>query len=55
MIPALLQDFKVFQEDEIILILAGGVLGVVAGLVQLFFGWGGPTAIPGGMSSLSGL
>ncbi|CAE7261189.1 hypothetical protein AK812_SmicGene10956 [Symbiodinium microadriaticum] len=46
----------VFQEDEIILILAGGVLGVAAGLVQLFFGWGGPSALPAaGMTSLSGM
>jgi len=35
----------VFQEDEIILIMAGGVLGVVAGIVQYFFGWGGPSAL----------
>lgn len=35
----------VFEEDEIVLIIVGGVLGAVAGLVQLRFGWGGPTAV----------
>lgn len=34
----------VFQEDEIILIAAGGVLGAVAGLGQTRLGWGGPGA-----------
>jgi len=32
----------VFQEDELTLILAGGVLGALAGAVQMFCGWGGP-------------
>ena len=34
----------VFQEDEIILIAAGGVLGAIAGLAQTRLGWGGPGA-----------
>ena len=34
----------VFQEDEILLIAAGGVLGAVAGLGQTRLGWGGPGA-----------
>jgi hypothetical protein len=34
----------VFQEDELILICAGGVLGAVAGLGQTRLGWGGPGA-----------
>lgn len=34
----------VFQEDEIILIAAGGVLGLIAGLGQTRLGWGGPGA-----------
>lgn len=34
----------VFQEDEIILIAAGGVLGAIAGLGQTRLGWGGPGA-----------
>jgi len=34
----------VFQEDEIILIGAGGVLGAIAGLCQTKLGWGGPGA-----------
>ena len=34
----------VFQEDEIILIGAGGVLGALAGLGQTKLGWGGPGA-----------
>ena len=34
----------VFQEDEIILIAAGGVLGALAGLGQTRLGWGGPRA-----------
>lgn len=33
----------VFQQDEIILIVVGGILGAAAGFVQLRFGWGGPT------------
>mmetsp|Transcript_7921 Transcript_7921/g.17538 ORF Transcript_7921/g.17538 Transcript_7921/m.17538 type:complete len:494 (-) Transcript_7921:79-1560(-) len=37
----------VFQEDEIILIMAGGVLGIAAGLAQFFLGWGGPEALTG--------
>jgi len=32
----------VFQEDEIILIIVGGILGAIAGLAQMRFGWGGP-------------
>ena len=40
------QDFEdllhpVFKEDEIILIVVGGVLGAIAGLVQTRLGWGG--------------
>ena len=35
----------VFQEDEIILIATGGVLGFLAGLIQTQIGWGGPKAI----------
>lgn len=34
----------VFQEDEILLIAAGGVLGALAGLGQTRLGWGGPGA-----------
>jgi len=34
----------VFQEDEILLIGAGGVLGAIAGLCQTRLGWGGPGA-----------
>ena len=34
----------VFQEDEIILIGAGGILGALAGLGQTKLGWGGPGA-----------
>lgn len=34
----------VFQEDEILLIAAGGVLGALAGLGQTQLGWGGPGA-----------
>merc|ERR1712194_776400 len=34
----------VFQEDEAILIAAGGVLGAIAGLGQTRLGWGGPGA-----------
>lgn len=32
----------VFQEDEITLIIVGGVLGAAVGFVQQVFGWGGP-------------
>jgi len=34
----------VFQEDEIILIVVGGILGAAAGLAQMRLGWGGPGA-----------
>jgi len=34
----------VFQEDEILLIGAGGILGAIAGLCQTRLGWGGPGA-----------
>jgi len=34
----------VFQEDEIILIVVGGVLGAMAGVLQTRLGWGGPNA-----------
>ncbi len=34
----------VFQEDETILIAAGGVFGALAGLGQTQLGWGGPGA-----------
>ena len=34
----------VFQEDEIILIAVGGVLGAIAGQAQTLLGWGGPGA-----------
>lgn len=34
----------VFQSDEIILIVVGGVLGALAGLLQTRLGWGGPNA-----------
>lgn len=35
----------VFQEDEIILIVVGGVLGAIAGVLQTRLGWGsGPNA-----------
>ena len=42
--PCAWTHVQVFQEDEIILIVVGGVLGAIAGLVQWRFGWGGPTA-----------
>jgi len=32
----------VFEEDEMILIVAGGVLGAAAGAIQMALGWGGP-------------
>jgi len=32
----------VFQEDELTLIIAGGILGALAGAIQMAFGWGGP-------------
>lgn len=32
----------IFQEDEIILIIVGGILGAMAGLAQARLGWGGP-------------
>ena len=35
----------VFQEDEITLIVTGGVLGALAGLPQTQLGWGGPFAL----------
>jgi hypothetical protein len=34
----------IFQEDEIILIATGGVLGLIAGALQTRLGWGGPGA-----------
>jgi len=34
----------VFQEDELTLIVAGGVLGAAAGFLQMTLGWGGPAA-----------
>ena len=34
----------VFQEDEMTLILTGGVLGLIAGGAQTKLGWGGPRA-----------
>jgi uncharacterized membrane protein YheB (UPF0754 family) len=34
----------VFQEDEIVLIMTGGVLGLLAGAAQTQLGWGGPGA-----------
>lgn len=34
----------VFQEDEMLLIAAGGILGAIAGLGQTQLGWGGPGA-----------
>ena len=40
----LLHRHPVFQEDEAILIAAGGVLGAIAGLGQTRLGWGGPGA-----------
>lgn len=43
----------VFQEDELTLILAGGVLGALAGAVQMAFGWGGPPA--GGALATAGV
>lgn len=35
----------VFQEDELTLIIAGGVLGFAAGLAQQAGGWGGPRTV----------
>lgn len=34
----------VFQEDEITLIVTGGILGAIAGAAQTQLGWGGPRA-----------
>ncbi|CAJ1364776.1 unnamed protein product [Effrenium voratum] len=34
----------VFQEDELTLIVAGGVLGAAAGFLQMTCGWGGPSS-----------
>jgi len=42
----------VFQEDELTLVLAGGVLGAVAGAFQAFMGWAGPA--PVAVSALAG-
>jgi len=35
----------VFEEDELTLIVAGGVLGAAAGALQMAFGWGGPSQL----------
>mmetsp|Transcript_35089 Transcript_35089/g.107897 ORF Transcript_35089/g.107897 Transcript_35089/m.107897 type:complete len:571 (+) Transcript_35089:2-1714(+) len=44
----------VFQEDEVILIVAGGVLGAAAGFLQMAFGWGGPPAAAAGAVAAAG-
>jgi uncharacterized membrane protein YheB (UPF0754 family) len=44
----------VFQEDEIILIVTGGVLGAAAGLLQTRLGWGGPNATRNAIWSIIG-
>jgi uncharacterized membrane protein YheB (UPF0754 family) len=44
----------VFQEDEIILIVTGGVLGAAAGLLQTRLGWGGPNANRNAILSIIG-
>lgn len=48
--PAEFEDLlhPVFQEDEITLIIVGGVLGAVVGLAQQLLGWGGPTGVAAG-------
>jgi uncharacterized membrane protein YheB (UPF0754 family) len=44
----------VFQEDEIILIATGGVLGAAAGLLQTRLGWGGPNAVRNAILTIIG-
>lgn len=44
----------VFQEDEIILIVVGGILGALAGLVQTRLGWGGARARKKAIATLLG-
>ena len=61
--PTIFEDLlhPVFKEDEIILIVVGGILGALAGLVQTRLGWGGVRArrkaiatLLGSMASTSG-
>mmetsp|Transcript_73190 Transcript_73190/g.206964 ORF Transcript_73190/g.206964 Transcript_73190/m.206964 type:complete len:440 (-) Transcript_73190:95-1414(-) len=44
----------VFQEDEIILIIVGGILGAFAGAGQMVLGWGGPAALKAGRYRIPG-
>lgn len=44
----------VFKEDEIILIVVGGILGALAGLVQTRLGWGGVRARRKAIATLLG-
>lgn len=44
----------VFQEDEIILIVVGGILGALAGMVQTRLGWGGVRAQKKAIATLLG-
>jgi len=43
----------VFKEDEITLIVVGGVLGGAAGLAQMGLGWGGPAAAVRALQTLA--
>jgi uncharacterized membrane protein YheB (UPF0754 family) len=45
----------VFQEDEITLIVTGGVLGLVAGAAQTQLGWGGPGATKKAIATIMGV
>lgn len=42
----------VFQEDEIVLIIIGGILGFATGVLQFLFNFGGPTALRSTASAL---
>ena len=44
----------VFQEDEITLIVTGGVLGLIAGAMQTRLGWGGPGATRKAIATIFG-
>lgn len=44
----------VFEEDEVILIATGGVLGLVAGALQTRLGWGGPGATSKAIATIVG-
>lgn len=42
----------VFRDDEITLIVAGGILGAMAGMLQTRLGWGGPHAAPKAVATI---